>query len=296
MSYLEKDKRIAKWSKLTLRNNFMFRLVMEKQELCKKLIECILGIKIKSISYMEHEKSFEANLRSKGIRLDLFVIDEDGVAYDIEMQMDNSYKEFLGRRTRYYVSTMDNNALKKGERYSQLRKSYVIFICTFDPFGRGLAKYTFNAICNEDHSLVLDDGVTRVFINTEGDRHRISKELASLIGYISTGEVTDDYTKDLDEEVRALRNDDGRERDYMTYMQTIMEHEDMAYSQGIRQGINQGISLGITRGITQGISQANKATAIKMLKANKPYEEISEFTELTISEIGELAASLHIVH
>ena len=276
MSKWRKDKRIAKWNKLTLRNNFMFRLVMEKQELCKKLIECILGIKIKSISYMEHEKSFEANLRSKGIRLDLFVIDEDGVAYDIEMQMDNSYKEFLGRRTRYYVSTMDNNALKKGERYSQLRKSYVIFICTFDPFGRGLAKYTFNAICNEDHSLVLDDGVTRVFINTEGDRHRISKELASFIGYISTGEVTDDYTKDLDEEVRALRNDDGRERDYMTYMQTIMEHEDMAYN--------------------RGISQANKAMAIKMLKANKPYEEISEFTELTLSEIRELAASLHIVH
>ena len=273
MSKWRKDKRIAKWNKLTLRNNFMFRLVMEKQELCKKLIECILGIKIKSISYMEHEKSFEANLKSKGIRLDLFVIDEDGVAYDIEMQMDNSYKEFLGRRTRYYVSTMDNNALKKGERYSQLRKSYVIFICTFDPFGRGLAKYTFNAICNEDQSLVLDDGVTRVFINTEGDRHRISKELASLIGYISTGEVTDDYTKDLDEEVRTLRNDDGRERDYMTYMQTIMEHEDMAYN--------------------RGISQANKAMAIKMLKANKPYEEISEFTELTMSEIDELAASLH---
>ena len=273
MSKWRKDKRIAKWNKLTLRNNFMFRLVMEKQELCKKLIECILGIKIKSISYMEHEKSFEANLKSKGIRLDLFVIDEDGVAYDIEMQMDNSYKEFLGRRTRYYVSTMDNNALKKGERYSQLRKSYVIFICTFDPFGRGLAKYTFNAICNEDHSLVLDDGVTRVFINTEGDRHRISKELASLIGYISTGEVTDDYTQDLDEEVRTLRNDDGRERDYMTYMQTIMEHEDMAYN--------------------RGISQANKAMAIKMLKANKPYEEISEFTELTMSEIDELAASLH---
>ena len=276
MSKWRKDKRIAKWNKLTLRNNFMFRLVMEKQKKKKKLIECILGIKIKSISYMEHEKSFEANLRSKGIRLDLFVIDEDGVAYDIEMQMDNSYKEFLGRRTRYYVSTMDNNALKKGERYSQLRKSYVIFICTFDPFGRGLAKYTFNAICNEDHSLVLDDGVTRVFINTEGDRHRISKELASFIGYISTGEVTDDYTKDLDEEVRALRNDDGRERDYMTYMQTIMEHEDMAYN--------------------RGISQANKAMAIKMLKANKPYEDISEFTELTMSDIRELAASLHIVH
>ena len=67
---------------------------------------------------------------------------------------------------------------------------------------------------------------------------------------------------------------------YMNYMQTIMEHEDMAYS----------------RGLSNGISQANKATAIKMLKANKSYEEISEFTDLTMDEIGELAASLHIVH
>ena len=120
---------------------------------------------------------------------------------------------------------------------------------------------------------MLYDGVTRVFINTEGDRHRISKELANLIDYISTGEVTDDYTRQLDAEVRALRNDPGRELCYMTYMQTIMEHEDMAYN--------------------RGISQANKAMAIKMLKANKPYEEISEFTELTMSEIDELAASLH---
>ena len=284
MSDMKSNERIAKWNKLTLGNNFMFRLVMEKQELCKKLIECILGIRIKSISYMEHEKSFEANLKSKGIRLDLFVIDEDGVAYDIEMQMDNSYKEFLGKRTRYYVSLMDNKALKKGERYSCLRRSYVIFICTFDPFDKGLAKYTFNVICNEDHSLVLDDGVTRVFINTEGDRHRISRELANLIGYISTGEVTDDYTRQLDEEVKLLRDDDGKERDYMTYMQTIMEHEDMAYNRGMSQGISQGIS------------QANKETAVKMLKANKPYNEIAEFTGLTMAAIRELAESLHPVH
>lgn len=67
---------------------------------------------------------------------------------------------------------------------------------------------------------------------------------------------------------------------YMNYMQTIMEHEDMAYS----------------RGLSNGISQANKATAIKMLKANKSYEEISEFTELTMAEINELAASLQLVH
>lgn len=265
-------KGITKWNKMTLKNSYMFRLVMEKNNLCKPLIERVLGIKIKSLSYVEPEKSFEAKLRTKGIRLDLFVIDEDGVAYDIEMQMDNSYKKFLGKRSRYYVSLMDNGALKKDEPYSHLHKSYVIFICTFDPFGKGLAKYTFNAICNEAHSLVLDDGVTRVFINTEGDRHRISRELANLLGYISTGDVTDDYTRQLDEKVKELRNDTGEEVNYMTYMQTIMENRAMAYE------------------------EANQETALSMLKDGFPAETIIKYTKLTLEQVTKLAASLHRVH
>lgn len=129
-------------------------------------------------------------------------------------------------------------------------------------------------------SLVLDDGVTRVFINTEGDRHRISKELANLIDYISTGEVTDDYTRQLDEEVQELRNDTGKGVSYMTYMQTMMEER----------------AMGFDEGTIYGREQTTKDFAIKMLKANKPYDEISEFTALTIEQISELAASIHRVH
>ena len=129
-------------------------------------------------------------------------------------------------------------------------------------------------------SLVLDDGVTRVFINTEGDRHRISKELANLIDYISTGEVTDDYTRQLDEEGRELRNDTGKGVSYMTYMQTMMEER----------------AMGFDEGTIYGREQTTKDFAIKMLKANKPYDEISEFTALTIEQISELAASIHRVH
>ena len=129
-------------------------------------------------------------------------------------------------------------------------------------------------------SLVLDDGVTRVFINMEGDRHRISKELANLIDYISTGEVTDDYTRQLDEEVQELRNDTGKGVSYMTYMQTMMEER----------------AMGFDEGTIYGREQTTKDFAIKMLKANKPYDEISEFTALTIEQISELAASIHRVH
>ena len=61
------------WKNATISNNFMFRLVMEKQELCKPLIERILDIKISKIVYLEPEKNLEAKLLSKGVRLDIYV-------------------------------------------------------------------------------------------------------------------------------------------------------------------------------------------------------------------------------
>ncbi|MDO4988605.1 MAG: PD-(D/E)XK nuclease family transposase [Synergistes sp.] len=97
MSYVEKE-----WKKATITDNFMFRLVMESEELCKTLIERVLNIKISKLSYVEHEKSFELKLDGKGTRLDLYVTDEDGTAYDVEMQTNNSSTEHLGKRTRYY--------------------------------------------------------------------------------------------------------------------------------------------------------------------------------------------------
>ena len=113
-------------------------------------------------------------------------------------------------------------------------------------------------------------------INTEGDRHRISKELANLIDYISTGEVTDDYTRQLDAEVRALRNDPGRELCYMTYMQTIMENREMAYE--------------------EGVAQTTKDFVLSMLQDNEPLEKIAKYTRLTLEQVRELAASLRPVH
>ena len=54
--------------------------------------------------------------------------------------------------------------------------------------------------------------------------------------------------------------------------------------------------MGFDEGTIYGREQTTKDFAIKMLKANKPYDEISEFTTLTIEQISELAASIHRVH
>ena len=224
----------------------------------------ILGIRIQKLSYMEAEKSLEAKLASKGVRLDIYVEDEDGVAYDVEMQVDDRYKEYLGERTRFYLSMMDNDSLKKGESYHKLRKSYIIFICLFDPFCLNLPKYTFTAHCDEYLDLKLDDGASRIFLNCNGDRHKTTKSLANLLDYIANGTVSDAYTATIENEVVNFREDDGKEKLFMTYQQTIMEERMFAREE----------------------ERANMI--INMLQAGISVEKIAEIAKTTTEKVKEI--------
>ena len=45
---------------------------------------------------------------------------------------------------------------------------YLIFICPFDPFGKGRHIYTFRNLCVEDKKLELSDGAIKIFLNAKG--------------------------------------------------------------------------------------------------------------------------------
>ena len=86
--------------------------------------------------------------------------DNEGRVYDIEMQCSNSPRNDLAKRSRFYQSLIDGELLDKGKPYEELNPSYVIFICTFDPFHRGLPIYTFTHCCKEDNRVQLKDEET----------------------------------------------------------------------------------------------------------------------------------------
>ena len=68
--------------------------------------------------------------------------------------------EELPKRSRYYQDLIDIELIDKGEDYSELKNSIVIFICTFDEFGKGRHLYTFENICIQDETIRLDDKTT----------------------------------------------------------------------------------------------------------------------------------------
>jgi hypothetical protein len=70
---------------LTLLDDYMFAHVMRETRYLKPLLEYILQIKIVSIQLIDTQKTEKEGYNSKGIRLDVYVMDENGVVYNIEM-------------------------------------------------------------------------------------------------------------------------------------------------------------------------------------------------------------------
>jgi hypothetical protein len=149
-------------------------------------LENILNIKIRDIVYVDYEETIQMTAKSKGIRLDIYVEDDDNTVFNLEMQT-TTYKE-LPKRSRYYQGIIDLNMIEKGESYDILKESYVIFICTFDFFEKGRSVYEFENVCLEDSEIKLNDGTHKIFLNTKGDKSDINKELKSLLEYFDGSE------------------------------------------------------------------------------------------------------------
>ena len=58
--------------------------------------------------------------------------------------------------------------VKQGEDLTDLKPSVIVFICTFDPFGYHLYRYTSEKRCKEVDTAFGDDTKT-IFLSTEGD-------------------------------------------------------------------------------------------------------------------------------
>ena len=207
-----------KLEELTITDDFMFGAVMSDPRRCKPLLELVLGVKINRIEYPELQKTINTRYDSKSIRLDVYVADDAGTVYDIEIQ--TTRKKNLPRRVRYYQGLIDVHILEKGEDYRALRKSFVIFIATYDPFGKGRYVYTFENRCREDLEIALGDDATKIILNTKGTVGEISE----LLRFMDGMEPGSEYTKDLDRAVEEVKADEKWRREFMVMNELVREN------------------------------------------------------------------------
>ena len=231
LSYEHKE-----WEDLTIADDYMFKLVMSHKRICKHLLEMILGIKIRKLMDPKTEHAMKNSYESKGIRLDVYVEDDENTVYDVEMQIRKYSEAYFGRRTRYYQSVIDFGALQVGVKYHKLKKSIIIFICPFALFNKKHHLFTFKNTCQEDTSILLDDGTSKVFLCTQGTLDDVSPEVKNFLAFVEGLPVKDAWVDKVKDLIDKLKQDERKKADYMTYQMKIEEERDAAMEEGVVKG------------------------------------------------------------
>ena len=279
-----------RWEDLTITDDFMFCKVMSDPDICKELLEILLHIKIERLEFQEPQKSFKLTSESRGIRLDVYVKDSNRV-FDIELQTTNERN--LELRTRYYQGVMDISELEKGEFFSNMKESYIIFICMFDPFGADIPIYTVKQTFAENDKLIFNDKTHKIFYNVKAfEKIANDVETKAFLEYLCKHQSTTKFTQSLETAVYRNKNNQNWRKDYMTLAYNLSLAAEKAAKKAREEGIAIGEKVGEERGISIGLLQGEYKKAIETAKSMKsediPVNTIARFTGLSPEEIEKL--------
>ena len=139
---------------LNLADRFLFAEVTEDEQANRDILSIILGREIPLLDKNETEKEGRISPLARSVRMDVYSIDEDNVVYNTEMQ--DQKRGDLAKRSRYYQALIDTGLLEPGTvDCGELNQSYIIMIATFDIFGYGRYRYTFEAKCKKSRDVSL---------------------------------------------------------------------------------------------------------------------------------------------
>ena len=191
---------------------------------------------------VDKEKSIVYNPEFKGVRLDIYAKDETNTHYNVEIQV--LQKPAIEKRARYYHGQIDMEILLSGLSYKELPDTYVLFICDFDPYGKGKYRYTRKAICAEEPELLMEDGAHTIFLSTKGKNNdEVPAELVRFLEFTgatlqeSEKDYHDDFIRRLQDsvsEVKASREMGAR---YMTFKELLKDEREEGRAEGRAEGI-----------------------------------------------------------
>ena len=208
--------------------------------------------------------------------------DDEGTVYNVEMERGKKRRVVLPKRARYYQENIDLDIISAGEDYKELKKSFVIFICTFDPFGEGRHIYTFENRCKENPALALGDETTKIFLNTKGTVPDVDEDMQEFLSYVEN--TTDAFAKQalspLIQEIhrrdKEVKESKEMEVEYMTLLQRDREN--------IELGREEGIELGREEGREEGAKNATKI--IKLYNKGMDSTNISSSLQLDLEYVN----------
>ena len=186
------------------------------------ILSCILNRKIGKLNVVTQKFLIGDNPERHGIRMDVYLDEEEGEIFDVEPDKNNNAKDIaaLPKRARFYHDKIDTANLSSGSNYDDLRDVIVIFIMPYD------------------------DGDRTIFLYTGGTEGHPTEQLRQLLHYMENSVAENACTKELRELLKMVEavKQDGEVG--LAYMKSF-EIEEKIRQEGIEEGRLEGRLEGI---------------------------------------------------
>lgn len=269
-----------KWEKAGFKDSVIFAwVVSENKDICLEILQIILPeLNITRIVEIRSEDTRKDSRVLRDVRFDVYVEDDKGRMYDIEMQVNNNHD--LGKRLSYYQSNLVRQSLTEGQSFLEKVNTYVIFICDYDFGGSGLPRYTTRLILDENGK-TIDTGEHNVILNAKAkDFAGVSEKLKAFLEYVNSSLITSDLTQRIETSVENLKKSVERKGSYMTYEQEMLTREYYARKEGREEGKKDLLEKSIKKLSKQGHDKAKIVEMISSVndvsqdEVSKVYDEI----------------------
>jgi predicted transposase/invertase (TIGR01784 family) len=305
------EKAVKSGRQIALTDDIVFKMFFagntpeSKKCLCS-FLSAVIGKQVKNVEVTNSEILPDVT-DDKSSRLDINCVFDNGDKADIEMQCSNQQDDQRNRAL-YYGGKLVATSLKKGELYSEMRKSYQITVTNYIEFDDDDFFTEFN-MYSVKKEIVLSDCETIYFIELPKLKKFLKCDFenitplqfwAIMIKYYQNTEIreklleTSKYKEDsaMAEKVASLITDDmrawairlSREGGEMDRLARLK----IARREGEKRGIVIGEKRGRKQGIAEGSHSAKLETARNFLRMGFPAEKVAEGTGLSVEEIQNL--------
>lgn len=309
----------------------VFKLILTSPDatpVLTDLISAILGRTVSSVVVRNNELPPE-DTEAKAERFDVNCVLDDGTQTDLEMQAsriqedtDGSYQNLKGKSI-YYLCDLHSSQSAKGlRRYDKLAHSYQVTFCSYTVFpNRPEFVNSFSLRHDVDNEL-LSDAIRIIYVelsklqetmkksvadmtdlekwavffqyaSEQQARETVNEVIASKEALQMAGELLMSISKD-ERERAVFRSRRMYQTDLASDLATAEDRgERRGMEKGIEIGERRGIEIGERRGAERGERNRSFEVARRMLRRNRPVDEIAEITDLSVEDVEGLKAEEH---
>ena len=220
-------------SSLTLMDDLFMKVVLQDSKCTEFILQTIMDNAKLKLKKQILQKNL-SNLHGHSLILDCLCEDEANNIYNIEIQ--NNISGAQPKRARYHAALLDMHSLKRGNDFTQLPRSYVIFITAKDVLHGQQQIYHVDRMIRESGKPFSDESHIIYFNTSYIDNSPLGK-LAEDFHALETSKM---HSPILSKRVEALKNFNAHQKGDQEMNVLLEQYRQKALQEGMEQGIEKG--------------------------------------------------------